>query len=215
MRQRIVFLHTSPPAIAPLIQHYGKEAPEFEIVNLLDDGVLDYFRRSDLAAAQAAIEELLRRGVEKYQAQAALLTCSSVSGEMLRALQAVSPVPLLKVDVPMAEAAMRRGGRIGIAYTFAPTLGPTTSLFGSGVELLPYWIAGAYDALLAGQADEHDRLLLAGLEVLREQGAEVIVLAQVSMARVLPRLRKDFGVPVWSSLETSLAAMKAAMEEVR
>ena len=48
-------------------------------------------------------------------------------------------------------------------------------------ELIPE----AYDALLAGDTERHDRLLMAGVERLAARGAEVIVLAQVSMARIL------------------------------
>ena len=211
MKTRIGFLHTSPPAIAPLMQYYGRWAEEFEIVNLLDDGILDYFRAGDDAAAEGALRELLERACTKYGVKGAMVTCSSVSGAMLAALQARSAVPILKVDMPMAAEAMRLGGKIGIAYTFAPTLGPTTSLFGSEADLVPHWIAGAYDAVLAGRMEEHDRLVLEGLERLRAEGVEVIVLAQVSMARVLPGLRADFEVPVLSSLETSLRAMRAVL----
>jgi len=208
MKTRLAFLHTSPPAIAPLMQYYGREAPEYGIVNLLDDGILDHFRSGDEAAAESALGELLHRACASYGVKAALVTCSSVSQSMLESLRRRSPVPLLKVDVPMAEEAMRRGKRIGVAYTFAPTLSPTTALFDGRAELHPLWIQGAYDALLAGNPEEHDRLVLQGLETVREMGVEVIVLAQVSMARVLPQLREDFEVPVLSSLETSLRALR-------
>jgi len=207
MKHRVAFLHTSPPAIAPLMQFYSREAPEFEIVNLLDDGLLQHFREGESSAAESALLELVARVYTKYQVQAAMLTCSAVSAAMLRSLQQASPVPLLKVDVPMAAAAATLGRRIGVAYTFAPTLEPTTALFGSDVEVLPRLVTGAYEALLAGRMDEHDNLVLAGLETFLPH-AEVIVLAQVSMARVLPRLRADFPVPVLSSLETSLTALR-------
>jgi len=211
MKTRLAFLHTSPPAIAPLMQYYGREAAEFGIVNLLDDGILDHFRSGDEAAAENALGELLDRAHGSYGVKAVLVTCSSVSAAMLASLQRRSPVPLLKVDVPMAEEAIRRGKRIGVAYTFAPTLGPTTSLFSGRAELRPLLIGGAYDALLASDPEAHDRLVLAGLETLRETGVEVIVLAQVSMARVVLQLRPDFGVPVLSSLETSLRAIREAL----
>jgi len=211
MKTRLAFLHTSPPAIAPLMQYYGREAQEFGIVNLLDDGILHHFRSGDEAAAESALGELLDRACASYGVKAALVTCSSVSRSMLESLQRRSPVPLLKVDVPMAEEAMRRGKRIGVAYTFAPTLGPTTALFESRAELHPLWIPGAYDALLAGNPEVHDRLMLEGLEKLRQLDTDVIVLAQVSMARVLPQLRRDFEVPVLSSLETSLRALREVL----
>ena len=79
---------------------------------------------------------------------------------------------------------------------------------GASIELVPHLVAGAFDALLNGRPAEHDALLLIGLNELAAQKVDVIVLAQVSMSRILPSIGARFKVPVLSSLETSLEAMR-------
>jgi Asp/Glu/hydantoin racemase len=110
--------------------------------------------------------------------------------------------------------------RIGIAATFAPTITPTSQLIseaageaGAAIEIVQEVVPGAYDALLSGDEETHDELLSAGVERLAAAGVDVIVLAQISMARVLPRLEgKKLGVPVLSSLHTSLNAILGALK---
>jgi aspartate/glutamate racemase len=53
--------------------------------------------------------------------------------------------------------------------------------------------------------------LLAAIEELAKRQVSVIVLAQVSMARILPRIDGRIKVPVLSSLHTSLDAIRAAL----
>jgi hypothetical protein len=57
---------------------------------------------------------------------------------------------------------------------------------------------GAFDALLAGRTDEHDEIVSRSL---RELAADVdlIVLAQVSMGRVVDKPGSRFDVPVLTS----------------
>jgi aspartate/glutamate racemase len=76
------------------------------------------------------------------------------------------------------------------------------------VELITSVTPEAYDALLSGNADRHDDLLLDAIDSLSAQGIDAIVLAQVSMARLLPKLQGRVNVPVYSSLTSSLAAIR-------
>lgn len=79
---------------------------------------------------------------------------------------------------------------------------------GAQVKLVPHFVPHAYDALLSGDAGRHDALLLEGIERLAGESLDGVVLAQVSMARVLPQLQGRVGVPVFSSLPTSLDAIR-------
>ena len=45
-KTKIAFIHTSPAAIGPLMQFYGEAAPDLEITNLLDDGLLRLYLES-------------------------------------------------------------------------------------------------------------------------------------------------------------------------
>ncbi|MGB9605056.1 MAG: hypothetical protein ACP5U2_13290 [Bryobacteraceae bacterium] len=68
-------------------------------------------------------------------------------------------------------------------------------------------------ALLAGDAQRHDELLLSAIGSLRRQPLDAIVLGQASMARVLDRVAGAPGPLVLSSLPLSLEAVRAAMGE--
>jgi hypothetical protein len=129
-------------------------------------------------------------------------------------------MPALKIDYPMARAAVRAGRRIGVAATFPPTLAPTSKLLneaaaeaGVEVEIVQEVEPAAYDALLANDTATHDRLLLDLIARLQKKDVAAVVLAQVSMARVLPLVGEGASAPVLTSLHTSLEAIREALSE--
>lgn len=217
-KTRVGFIHTSPAAIAPLMGFYGANAPELEITNLLDDGLLRLLAAGDHAAAQARLADMIATARTIYGARLVMITCSSVPQEMAERLGAAAGFPVLKIDYPMARHAVATGRKIGVAATFPPTLVPTTRLIndaaaeaGATIEIFSEVAPEAYDALLANDTARHDELLVALVERLERQGVAVVVLAQVSMARTLPLLKGRAKVPVLSSLPTSLEAVRAAL----
>jgi len=219
MKRKIAFIHTSPPAVAPLMQFYSEAAPELEITNLLDDGLLRLLAAKNVAQAQQRLGEMIWTARGTYGAELAMVTCSSVSKEMVERLSGTVDIPLLKIDYPMARMAVAAGSRIGVAVTFPPTLETTSGLIkeaaaeaGKAVEIVPEIVRAAYDALLSGNPESHDELLVAGIQRLAEREVDVIVLAQVSMARILPQVTGHVNVPVLSSLTTSLSAIREALE---
>jgi Asp/Glu/hydantoin racemase len=200
------------------MQFYGEAAPELEITNLLDDGLLRLLSAQDFATAHERLFDMIETASSIYHAELAMVTCSSVSKEMVEQLDRDFELPILKIDYPMAREAVRAGRRIGVAATFAPTLKPTSKLIaeaaaeaGTEIELVTQVSTPAYEALLSGDTSTHDRLLLDVIEQLDKQKVAAIVLAQVSMARILPSLDGQVSVPVLSSLHTSLAAIRDAL----
>ena len=218
-KRRVAFIHTSPAAIGPLMQFYTEAAPELEITNLLDDGLLRLLAAGDAARARARLAQMLRDAAENYGPELAMITCSSVPREMSDSLARDFRAPVLKIDYPMARRAVRTGRRVGVAATFPPTLGPTSRLLreaaaeaGAEVEIVEEVAHGAYDALLANDTATHDELLVAAVERLQAKDVSAVVLAQVSMARALPLLEgRAARVPVLTSLHTSLEAIREAL----
>jgi len=45
--RRISLIHASPAAIAPLARYYAEAEPQWEMTNLLDDGIMRQFRTGD------------------------------------------------------------------------------------------------------------------------------------------------------------------------
>lgn len=217
-KRSVAFIHTSPAAIGPLMQFYAASAPELEITNLLDDGLLRLLAAGRHEVARRRLAEMLRAAAETYEPELAMITCSSVPREMSDSLARDFRMPVLKIDYPMARRAVRAGRRIGVAATFPPTLAPTSRLLseaaaeaGAEIEVVQEVVPEAYTALLANDAAAHDELLLAGVERLQERDVSAIVLAQVSMARALPLIDGRARVPVLTSLHTSLEAIREAL----
>jgi aspartate/glutamate racemase len=213
--RRVAFIHASPAALPPVLGYYREAAPDLEITNLLDDGLLRLFAKPDWGTAERRLGDMLDVAREIYCVEAALLTCSAVPREMLERLRLKAGFPVLKIDETLARAAVRAGQRIGLLVTFAPTLEVSRAQLdeaareaGRSVEVVPRVAPEAYRALLAQDAATHDRLVMAAARELASEGIDVLVLAQVSMVRVLSELKASVKVPVLTSLQTSLDALR-------
>lgn len=220
-KRNVAFIHTSPAAISPLMTFYSKAASELEITNLLDDGILRLLSAKNESTALERLTEMINVAAQIYRTELAMVTCSSVSKEMVEELNEKFELPVLKIDYPMARQAVSAGRKIGIAATFPPTIVPTSKLLsqaadesGLEIEIVKEVAPAAYDALLAGDTAKHDELLLKLIVELARQDVSAIVLAQVSMARILPQLQGRITIPVLSSLQTSLEAIRETLNEV-
>src|SRR5574341_2358121 len=107
MKRSVSFLHTSPAAIPPLMQYYSAHAPEFEITNGLDDGILRLFAAGNYPAAESRFRDMLAAARGVYRAEAAMITCSAVPKDLMQRLRAAAEMPLLKIDDPMSDQAVR------------------------------------------------------------------------------------------------------------
>jgi Asp/Glu/hydantoin racemase len=177
-----------------------------ETVDIVDETLLrDATRegRVSLSTARRLLGHL--DAAEQHGADAILVTCSSM-GSAVDAARPFAGVPVLRVDQAMAEQAVARGTRIGVLATLWSTLRPTAALIertaaeaGRSVEVRDRLCSGAFEALGAGDADRHDELVREGLRELLGW-ADVIVLAQASMARVVDTLDADErATPILSS----------------
>jgi Asp/Glu/hydantoin racemase len=133
---------------------------------------------------------------ERHGAHAILVTCSSM-GDAVDAARPFAGVPLLRIDQAMAEQAVQRGSRIGVLATLWSTLRPTAVLIertaaqaGREAEVRDRLCDGAFEALRAGDTERHDSLVRDGLRELMGW-ADVIVLAQASMARVVDTVSEE------------------------
>lgn len=213
----IALIHASRAAVDPVTRHFNSAAPELKTVNLLDDGVMNSLADMDVERAVRRLAEMVELAWLEYRATAALLTCSAVSREGMRSLRAQARIPVIKIDEPMTRRAAAAGRRIGIVATFPATVATTVELLHAAalapIETTHVLAAEALKALLRGDADEHDRLLLEAAEEAARDRIDALVLAQVSMARLEPQIRERVSVPVFSSLATSLDEVRALLAQ--
>lgn len=215
---KLAIIHTTPATIEPLKALASEVIPGVTVINFVDDSILPQLR--DNGGDVSAVAERLvhyARFAEQVGAHVILEACSSV-GEVVAQMQAEVSIPVVRIDGAIAEHAVTRGERIGVAATLATTLDPTLRLLrqkaaqaGRAVEFIPHLVDSAYQKLLAGNAAGHDRDLAAALTELAAQ-AEIVVLAQASMARVVPALPNDLQARFLTSPRLAMQRVQAALD---
>ena len=213
MGKTLGLIHTSAtlvPVFQALTEQYlaGKDIKVFNIVddslikNTIERGALtpDTSRRvvDYIGSAEAAGADFI------------LVTCSSI-GSAVESAASLTGVPVMRVDQPMADQAVRLGTKIGVVATLPTTLEPTSDLVrrraivaGKEIQLTSRLCEGAFDALMGGKPEVHDQMVAQALKELA-QSVDVIVLAQASMARVVGQLSDDEKrVPIITSPELAM-----------
>lgn len=220
MTRRVVLVHTVA-GLVPVFQELAHGLPgDVKISNIVDESLLE-----DAITAGGLTRSVSRRVVGHILsaadsgAVAILATCSSIGPAVEVASQLVD-VPVLRIDEPMALAAIESGRRIGVLATVASTLNPTVDLLRrcaqrleKDVELTPVLRDEAFTAMRSGDGARHDEIIVEALVDLASD-ADVIVLAQASMARVVGSL--DLGVlsvPVFSSPTSGMAGLASVLAQ--
>ena len=210
----VAFIHASRAAIEPVANYFTAHAPDLDCVHLLDDGIMRFLAAQDTVRSERRFLSLVETARDTYGASLTVLTCSAVPRETMDSLRVAAGIPLFKIDEPMAQLAAACGTRIGVLATFAATLETTRGLLEEaepGIAVVWELEEEALKALLAGGCERHDELFLAAARRLATREVEAVVLAQVSMARLQSQVEHIVKVPVFNSLETSLAAVRNAI----
>lgn len=218
---KLAIIHTTPLTIETLRALAAEVMPGVEVINWSDDSILPQLARNGGDVSEVA-DRLIHytRFAEQVGADVILHACSSV-GEVVATTREHVSVPVVRIDEAMAEEAVRRGTRIGVAATLSTTLGPTLTLLrrkaaeaNKAADFEPLLVDAAYQKLLAGDREAHDTLLVEALTQLAEQ-ADVVVLAQASMARVVPRLPEREQAKVLSSPRLAMERVRQVVEGQR
>lgn len=218
MYAKLAVIHTTPVTVESLKVLAAELLPGVTVVNFVDDSVLPQLAENggEVAAVAPRLVQYARFA-EEVGADAVLSACSSV-GEVVAEMQRTVQIPVVRIDEAMAEAAVWRGGRVGVAATLPTTLRPTLALLEAkareaGFEprlepcFEPLCIEGAYARLLAGDRKGHDALLVDALGSLAAR-TDAVVLAQASMARVLPELPEAVREKFLTSPRLGMARVK-------
>jgi hypothetical protein len=134
----------------------------------------------DLAARTSAVLQALAEG-----ADAVVLTCSSL-GPAISAL-GPSSVPIIRADAALAGAVSEGGGVVAVLYAAPTSRDATQQLFAhafqeAGAVIDLRWVAGAWDAFLAGDMAAYSTLIQSEMGRAEARGVDRIALAQASMS---------------------------------
>ncbi len=212
MVKRLGLIHTVSSLVGPFSALCADLLPTISIFHMVDESLIQAVIRDGHVlptTARRVVRHMI--SAEEAGADAIMVTCSSV-GECVSLAQPLLRVPAYRVDLPMADKAVRMGQYIGVAATLPTTLEPTARLvqaraatIGKSVEVMPKLCSGAFEAMLSGDVSTHDTIVRDGLRELMHR-VDVVVLAQASMARVVE------GPPGVASCVPILASPRLAVE---
>ena len=200
-------VHTTRLVVDPVHRSISESVSDLQISHVLDEGILR--RLASLGRITPEITDWLTRMVASTQeigADLAVVSCSSLSPCVNEVRDRVK-IPVLKVDEPMMEHAVQYGERIGLVMTNPTTETPSQILFSEVTEriqskavLVPQLCPDAFAKLTRGDSAGHDREVVEVIERLLDR-VDVIMLAQISIARVREILDKRLADRVFSSLD--------------
>ncbi len=216
---RIALIHALRHSPPPIEAAFRRSWPEAVLMNLLDDSL-----SADLARAGALTPAMTERflALSRYAAgtgaDGILFTCSAF-GPCIEAVAAeLAPMPVLKPNEAMIEAAVAearriakgstdgRRPRIGLLASFQPTLETMPPEFPGDVEVVTQLAGGALAALDAGDAEGHDRQAAEASKALAD--CDVVALAQFSLARAAPLVEAAAGRPVLTTPDSAVIKLR-------
>lgn len=207
---RIALIHALAHSVAPINTALARDWPEAVRMNLLDDSL-----SADLAASGRGLDAAMHARFARLAqyavdcgSQGILFTCSAFGPCIEAVARQHAPLPVLKPNEAMVVDAVALGGPIGLIASFAPTLQSMPPEFPAGTHLHTALVAEALAALNAGDGARHDALVAEAGEQLRQQGAQVIALAQFSMARARDRVAARTGLPVLTTVDSAVRALR-------
>ncbi|MEU9579099.1 aspartate/glutamate racemase family protein [Streptomyces chilikensis] len=207
----LALLHTSPVHVPVFDALRDEGHPGLRLRHLVDEDLLARARAHGPAAVAGAVTRALA-GAVADGARAVLCTCSTI-GDVAERASARVGVPVLRVDRPMAAAAVAAGRRIAVVAAVESTLGPSAALVrdeaaraGGPVEVRALLVEGAWARFEAGDTEGYLRAVAGFVDGIRD--ADAVVLAQASMAPA--RGLVTSAVPVPDGPRTGLAAAARA-----
>jgi Asp/Glu/hydantoin racemase len=216
----VVAIHTAMPMVEPTKELFAKHLPDVRLINVVDDSLIQ-----DVIGAGEVPAAVEKRLVQYYHsaldagADVIFNTCSSVGDIALKARESLE-LPLVKIDDAMARQAVLDASSIGVLATLSTTLDPTVRLvrhfaseLGKEVQIAEGLAEGAFQAVIAGDRETHDRLILKAAESLAPL-VELFVLAQGSMARMEQEIAASTGKKVLSSPERGVLQVKEVLESL-
>lgn len=216
MSQRIVLIHATPLAVAPINDTFASIWPDADITNLLDDALSP--DRAKVKELTPLLENRIKALVDyavSIDAAAVLFTCSAF-GSAIDACAESHTLPVLKPNEAMFESALEHGTNVVMLATFATAVAGMEQEFRELTEarhseatITSYVVDGARDALNAGNPDEHNALITQA--AIKHQNADVIILAHFSMEIAFEQVSRAVSCPVLSSPQAAVAKLKRLM----
>jgi Asp/Glu/hydantoin racemase len=223
VKRRVALLHTSFVLFEGdrfLFKLFDEMLPDVELLNIVEDKMIQ-----DVIAKGHVTPEVTRRVCHYVLAAAAMgvdaifNTCTS-TGPAFDVAANLTSIPTVRIDDGVTEQAARQGERIGVLATVPSALRPTTELIDRKAKALGRQVAirealseGAFGLLRKGDVRGHDEMVIRTAREIA-QWADILVLAQVTMAALAPRLSQEVGLPVLTNLRSGVEQLKRVLDSL-
>jgi Asp/Glu/hydantoin racemase len=205
MNHKVALIHTGPVLIELLKNLFSEILPNTEVINIMDDSLLTEVIK------EGKVNKKVTKKICYYMliaegsgAKVILNVCSSVS-EAVDIAKKIIYIPIIKIDEPMAELAVKIGSKIGVVATLETTIKPTIRLIENKATEINKQISitseicqNAFRELINGNRDRHDEIVSQTIKKLA-RNVDLIVLAQGSMAVLGEKMEKNIKIPLLTS----------------
>lgn len=204
---RIGLIHSTHLVMNAVHRVLAEGCPNCQIIHTLDETLLHDLKAGD-HQRDRLVQKLHHMGniLALDGVDVIVVTCSSLS-PYVNDIQPVLSVPVLKIDQPMIEYAVSHGSHIGVVATNPTTVGPTQLLINelSGkhkkkVLVQTVVVETAFNSLNGGDGEHHDQIVLEAIDKLLKD-TELVIIAQISAARVMPKVNLGIRDKVLTSLD--------------
>lgn len=217
MSKTLGLIYTAPAIVDSVNKLISETMPDVRKINITDDTILKFIGMTGkLTPGVYNIVLNYVRAAEQEGADAVLVTCSSIS-PCVDVVRFLVSIPVMKIDDPMTDLAINTGSKIGVVATLKSTLEPTKNLLirkattkGKTISIKEQLCQGAFEALSKRDEATHDKLVLDGIRKIASD-VELIILAQASMARLIPQVGDGVRIPILSSLPSGVEQAKAVL----
>ncbi|MEA5457012.1 aspartate/glutamate racemase family protein [Sinomonas sp. JGH33] len=207
----VAFVHTVGFLVDAFKARMTAELPDVPAFHILNESLLqDLLSGKPKADVHSRVADQILLACEAG-ADLVVMTCSSTSPGVDLA-RARTQVPILKIDDPMAAAAVAAGSDITLVCTAASTVEPSSDLLrahagSKEIDISVLLLSDAYEAILAGDRDRHDALVTSAVAE-AAAATDAVVLAQASLAHLQESLEPRTSTPILASPPLLMAELR-------
>jgi glutamate racemase len=203
----IGLIHSTRMVIEPVHSVIASQCPDADLFHIMDEGLLrTLIQLGEITERITSGLTRLVSSAESTGADLAIVSCSSWS-PAVNAVRRNVGISVLKIDEPMVEYAVQHADRIGLMMTLPTTETPSKMLvnevsekFGKKIAVKSRIESKAFFMQNRGEIENHDNIVMEGIENLLKD-VDLVLLAQISIARILKKLNPDIRKKVFSSLD--------------
>lgn len=202
----------------PHIKTYADEMGNLSIYNIMDDSLLrSTLDEGGMTPATASRMYTYAKSAENSGADGIIVTCTSVNAAT-KAIKPFLKIPMINIEEPVAEMAVKTGGKIGILATLPTSPGAIERVIiekaseaEKEVEIVIKVAEGAFDVLCSGDRKKHDEMVCKCLYELAKE-VDCIAFAQISMSLLV---HDEVDVPIYKIGRSGMEAICRLMDEKR